>query len=269
MWADWFLFSDAYVNGLRATFLRSSNSGVTPFHSLCGDAPEIEKKAGSEETGDAGKANQDAALAMGRGAAMKELMSLPLPELERRCRHNGLSLIGGREMMVARLLSLEEAEKQRVYELDEELKLKQGRASSLRHSGQREVDVEWNRYDDDRGQAQRQDEPVSFGSTILIPQPELKPFAKQEKNEPVFPSSKWARENYESDDEQQRGSRGLGLGYSSSGSENAGDGLGNADGAEVATDASMPQHDSGMTEEQRLHFTFVFLASFFDSIHAT
>lgn len=260
MWADWFLFSDAYVNGLRATFLRSGNSGVTPFHSLCGDAPEIEKKGGSEETSDAVKADQDAALAMGRGAAMKELMSLPLAELERRCRHNGLSLVGGREMMVARLLSLEEAEKQRGYELDEDLKLKQSRASSLRHSGQREVDVEWNRYDENRVQARGQDEPASLGSTISIPQPELKAFTKKEKNEPVLPSSKWARENYESDDEQQRGSRGLGLGYSSSGSENAGDGPGNADGADVATDTSMPsQHDSGMTEEQRLHFSFIFL----------
>ncbi|PWA62026.1 CID domain-containing protein [Artemisia annua] len=42
VWADWFLFSDAYVNGLRSTFLRSSNSGVTSFHSISGDATEIE-----------------------------------------------------------------------------------------------------------------------------------------------------------------------------------------------------------------------------------
>ncbi|KAJ6956808.1 U2 snRNP-associated SURP motif-containing protein isoform X1 [Populus alba x Populus x berolinensis] len=111
VWSDWFLFSDAYVNGLRATFLRSSNSGVIPFHSICGDAPEIEKKSSSEDTVEGGKINQDAALAMGKGAAVKELMNLPLAELERRCRHNGLSLVGGREMMVARLLSLEEAEK--------------------------------------------------------------------------------------------------------------------------------------------------------------
>ncbi|PKI33984.1 hypothetical protein CRG98_045602, partial [Punica granatum] len=252
VWADWFLFSDAYVNGLRATFLRSGNSGVTPFHSLCGDAPELEKKLGSDETSDAVKTNQDAALAMGRGAATKELMSLPLAELERRCRHNGLSLVGGREMMVARLLSLEEAEKQRGYELDEELKLKQSQASSLRHSGAREVDVDQNRYGDDRPQAQGQDEPASLGSTIPISPLELKAFTKKDKNEPILPSSKWARENDESDDEQQRSSRGLGLGYSSSGSENAGEGPGNADGLEVATDTSMPsQHDSGITEEQR------------------
>lgn len=44
VWADWFLFSDAYINGLRATFLRSGNSSVTSFHSICGDAPTIEKK---------------------------------------------------------------------------------------------------------------------------------------------------------------------------------------------------------------------------------
>lgn len=42
VWADWFLFSDAYVNGLRATFLRYGNSGVIPFHSICGDAPEVD-----------------------------------------------------------------------------------------------------------------------------------------------------------------------------------------------------------------------------------
>ncbi|KAI3472971.1 hypothetical protein Pfo_029396 [Paulownia fortunei] len=142
-WADWFLFSDAYVNGLRATFLRSSNSGVIPFHSICGDAPELERKSGSADTGDGEKINQDAALAIGKGAAMKELLNLPLTELERRCRHNGLSLVGGREMMVARLLYLEEAEKQRGYELDDELKSAHSQSSSGRYpSGRKEVNFE-------------------------------------------------------------------------------------------------------------------------------
>ncbi|KAJ0091258.1 hypothetical protein Patl1_12668 [Pistacia atlantica] len=36
VWSDWFLFSDAYVNGLQATFLWSRNSGVTSFHSING-----------------------------------------------------------------------------------------------------------------------------------------------------------------------------------------------------------------------------------------
>ncbi|KAG0472334.1 hypothetical protein HPP92_016880 [Vanilla planifolia] len=54
VWADWFLFSDAYVNGLRATFLRSGNSGVIPFHSICGDVPEIENKASADDISEGG-----------------------------------------------------------------------------------------------------------------------------------------------------------------------------------------------------------------------
>lgn len=265
VWSDWFLFSDAYVNGLRATFLRSSNSGVTPFHSICGDAPEIEKKSSSEDTADGGKTDQDAALAMGKGAAMKELMNLPLSELERRCRHNGLSLVGGREMMVARLLSLEEAEKQRGYELDDDLKFAQTNSSSGRYSSlRREANVEpepagfsgWNVYGESETPSQNK-EPVSLASTLPIPQPELKAFTKKEKNDPILPASKWARDDDESDDEQNRSVRDLGLGYSSSGSENVGDGPGKADEMEFATDTSIPaglaQPDSGMNEEQRYY----------------
>ncbi|KAH8482871.1 hypothetical protein H0E87_030094 [Populus deltoides] len=260
VWSDWFLFSDAYVNGLRATFLRSSNSGVIPFHSICGDAPEIEKKSSSEDTVEGGKINQDAALAMGKGAAVKELMNLPLSELERRCRHNGLSLVGGREMMVARLLSLEEAEKQRGYELDDDLKIAQSNSSSSRYSSvHREMNVEaepvgstgWNVYGEDEMPSQNKGS-VSVASTLPIKQPELKAFAKKEKNDPVLPASKWARDDDESDDEQKRSARELGLSYSSSGSENAGDGQGKADEMEFATDANIPtQPDSGMSEEQR------------------
>ncbi|KAJ0048903.1 hypothetical protein Pint_16167 [Pistacia integerrima] len=44
VWSDWFLFSNAYMTGLRVTFLWSGNSGVTLFHSISGDASEIEKK---------------------------------------------------------------------------------------------------------------------------------------------------------------------------------------------------------------------------------
>ncbi|KAG8656797.1 hypothetical protein MANES_03G007500v8 [Manihot esculenta] len=261
VWSDWFLFSDAYVNGLRATFLRSSTSGVVSFHSICGDAPEIEKKINAEDTGDGGKFNQDAALAMGKGAATKELMSLPIAELERRCRHNGLSLVGGREMMVARLLSLEEAEKQRGYELDDDLKISQSHSSSSKFSsGCRETNVEsepvglsgWNLYGEDGMQSQSRGS-ASLATTLPIPQPELKAFTKKEKNDPVLPASKWARDDDDSDDEQKRSARGLGLSYSSSGSENAGDGPGKADDeTEFATDASIPmQPDSVMNEEQR------------------
>ena len=260
VWSDWFLFSDAYVNGLRATFLRSSNSGVIPFHSICGDAPEIEKKSSSEDTVEGGKINQDAALAMGKGAAVKELMNLPLAELERRCRHNGLSLVGGREMMVARLLSLEEAEKQRGYELDDDLKIAQSNSSSSRYSSvHREMNVEaepvgstgWNVYGEDEMPSQNKGS-VSVASTLPIKQPELKAFAKKEKNDPVLPASKWARDDDESDDEQKRSVRDLGLSYSSSGSENAGDSQGKEDEMEFATDASIPtQPESGMNEEQR------------------
>lgn len=263
VWADWFLFSDAYVNGLRATFLRPGNSGVIPFHSICGDAPDIEQKITSDDAIVGGKTDQDAALAMGRGAATKELMSLPLAELERRCRHNGLSLVGGREMMVARLLSLEEAEKQRGYELDDGLKYPGNQTSSGKNSsGQRETSADpepmglsgLNHYGDEDLQLQGKGY-APLAPTLPIPQPELKAFAKKEKNDLVLPASKWAREDDESDDEQGKGGKNLGLSYSSSGSENVGDDLIKADESEAAADSSFPAHaDSGMNEEQRLHY---------------
>ncbi|KAF5461338.1 hypothetical protein F2P56_017446 [Juglans regia] len=260
VWSDWFLFSDAYVNGLRATFLRPGSSGVIPYHSICGDAPELEKKNRSEDTGDGAKVNQDTALAMDKGAAMKELMNLPLAELERRCRHNGLCLVGGREMMVARLLSLEEAEKQRVYEIDDELKYAQSHSSSGRYShSRREMTVEaeqvgldgWSRHGEDDLQSQGE-ESVPLAPTLPILQPELKAFSKKEKIEPILPASKWAREDDESDDEEKGSAKGLGLSYSSSGSENAGDDPGKADEMEFAVGTSIPtQPDTGMNEEQR------------------
>ncbi|KAK8602615.1 hypothetical protein V6N12_052420 [Hibiscus sabdariffa] len=257
VWSDWFLFSDAYVNGLRATFLRSGNSSVAPFHSICGDAPEIEKKTSTEDAVDGIKANQDTALAMGKGAAMKELMDLPLAELERRCRHNGLSLVGGREIMVARLLDLEEAEKQRVYEPDDELK--QRTSYSRSSSGQRSANVEAEAvglsgrtcYAKDETSSQRKMS-VPLTETLPIPQPELKAFTKREKIDPVLPSSKWAREDNDSDDEEKRSSKGLGLSYSSSGSENDGDGPSKADELEFGTvvNITVPS-ESAMNEEQR------------------
>ncbi|AQK69046.1 Protein RRC1 [Zea mays] len=219
VWADWFLFSDAFLNGLRATFLRSGNSGVVPFHSLCGDAPEIEKKGSSEDGNDGFKLNEDGALATGKAAATKELLGLPLAELERRCRHNGLSLCGGKEMMVARLLNLEEAEKERIYEKDVDVKYVQGEQHVVgredsgvnAHSTSRfgegsngdELDVSRNSMRAGKGR--------SGGSASA----ELESFpSKKPKYDPVLPASKWSREDDISDDEDRKGGRGLGLSYS-------------------------------------------------------
>ncbi|KAL8521814.1 hypothetical protein ACS0TY_012107 [Phlomoides rotata] len=258
VWADWFLFSDAYVNGLRATFLRSNNAGVIPFHSICGDAPELDRKAGSSDAGDGGKIDQDAALAIGKGAAMQELLSLPLTELERRCRHNGLSLVGGREMMVARLLYLEEAEKQRGFEIDDELKNAHSQSNSGRYTSVRkEVSSEMDpRRISARGSHMEDDMQSTGRGSIFLPaadvnlQPDIN--NSEGKNESILPSSKWAREVDESDEEHDRSTRDLGLTYSSSGSENAGDGNHKTDEVELAADASNSAHlDGGMNEEQR------------------
>ncbi|KAI3990610.1 hypothetical protein MKX01_022910, partial [Papaver californicum] len=266
VWADWFLFSDAYVNGLRATFLRSGNSGVTLFHSISGDAEEAEKQK-SEDTPEGDKLNQDAALAMGKGAATQELLNLPLPELERRCRHNGLSLVGGREIMVARLLSLEEAEKLRGYDREEDMKYGQVPAKAVRYSkddsswsaenAHRETNFDtervsssgWNQYKEDSVQPQGKGS-VLLSPAFTIPQPELSAFTKKGKAEPVLPDSKWAREEDGSDNEDK--TQDLGLSYSSSGSENAGDCPSKVNDVEVSTDLSTLSHlDSGINEEQR------------------
>lgn len=246
------------MNGLRATFLRSGNSGVIPFHSVCGDAPEIENKTSSEDTIN-GLVNQDAALAMDKGAAMKELLSLPLAELERRCRHNGLSLVGGSEMMVARLLYLEEAEKQRGYELDDDLKYTQSQSSSARHSSVRKeitIDMEpvglsgWSHYGVDETRS-RGNGSLPVAPNRSVPQPGLKASVTEEDIDHVLPASKWAREDDENEDEQQRSPRDLGLSYSSSGSENVSDSP-RAGKIELATELSISAHpDIGMNEEQR------------------
>ncbi|XP_020268689.1 protein RRC1-like isoform X2 [Asparagus officinalis] len=262
VWADWFLFSDAYVSGLRATFLRSGNSGVIPFHSICGDAPEIENRSSSEDLSVGNKINQDTALAMGKGAAMQELLGLPLTELERRCRHNGLSLCGGREIMVARLLNLEEAEKQSGYDRDDGMRYLQSRSGKYpreddsldhrepNHGTQPDNSSTWNEHDELEDMNVSS---VSLAQTFSIPQPELRSFpSKTVKSDPVLPASKWAREDDGSDDEDKKGGRGLGLSYSSSGSDNAGGDLEKEDEAEVATDSgSLPRPESNMSEEQR------------------
>ncbi|KAL3342134.1 hypothetical protein AABB24_026252 [Solanum stoloniferum] len=259
VWADWFLFSDAYVNGLRATFLRTGNSGVTPFHSLCGDAPDVEQRTSSDDAGDGGKVNPDGALAIGKGAAMKELLSLPLTELERRCRHNGLSIVGGRETMVARLLYLEEAEKQRGHELDEDLKFASHSSSARFPSTRKDSNLELDRMAPSERNSQvdydiqlKQRESVSSHQTNSGPHYNSIDFSSEGKSETILPTSKWAREDDESDDEQKRSSRDLGLTYSSSGSENAGDGHSKIKDAELTTDTSNSAYpESGMNEELR------------------
>lgn len=262
VWADWFLFSDAYVNGLRATFLRSGNSGVTPFHSICGDVPEIESKISTEDLSEGGKLNQDSALAMGKGAAMKELLALPLAELERRCRHNGVSLVGGREMMVARLLYLEEAEKQGSGERDEDLRYGKIRSSKfVRDDGwhadnaesrdsdlvrETQISTKWTRNQEENIPIKEEDFLLVSDSARAI----SRNGAYSRKPESILPDSKWSRDDDGSGEEDNKGSHGLGLDYFSSGSENGG--LERSDDAEVATDTDIFAHSDGiMNEEHR------------------
>jgi U2-associated protein SR140 len=255
VWADWFLFSDAYINGLRATFLRSRNFGVTSFHSICGDAPDIEKKGLIGNMNDADKINQDAALAMGEGAARQELMNRPISELERRCRHNGLSLLGGREMMVARLVCLKDAEKQRGYEVvDENAKYRQG------HSTWEEVNIEPKRMKTSYDKVETE-EPVDLASTIPIPQPELKAFVKKEKIDLILPTSRWAREDDETDDEQKKS-------YSS-GSDNAGGITFKTDEEDLKADPSVrvqPENEIDVEQRQKLRHIEIALIEYRESL---
>ncbi|XP_057865763.2 protein RRC1 [Cryptomeria japonica] len=289
VWSDWFLFSDVYVSGLRATFLRPGNSGVSPFHSICGDAPPVKGTSSSQELGndvlEGTKENQDAALAIGKGAAVKELSSLPLAELERRCRHNGLSIRGGREMMVARLLSLDEAEKQKAQ--DHDAVFQYGRSYPLRHGresnstsrsegkwnsvgGWSTGSGEWKEVNLGAGREQRelsqnlgdssgwpyhedgmQQSALTQSPKLAIPQPELKPFAsKAGKTEPILPASKWTREDEGGDAEGKQDAQGLGLGYSSSGSEDS-HGIEKGERQEATVDSFPLANDTGMNEEQR------------------
>ena len=239
VWSDWFLFSDSYVNGLRATFLRSGNSGVSSLDLMLGDVLPVKVTASSEDVSMDGLASaEDAALAIGEREAARELLSLPLADLERRCKHNGLSSRGGREIMAARLLSLWEAEKQKNQEHDEVLE------SLARSEGDGRLDSSLKEYDsgilrtddpqihvnkftlDSKGEIlsahnlyERPLDTVTLKPvipTFAISPPELK--AKSLKAEPILIASKWSREiKDESKDADE--SKGLGLSYSSSDSE--------------------------------------------------
>lgn len=299
-WADWFVFSDVYVNGLRATFLRPGNSGVPPFHTICGDAPPVKDIDNSEDISnsksDGTRESQDAALAIGKGAAARELSSLPLAELERRCRHTGLSIRGGRDLMVARLLSLEEAEKQKSQDQDDSLRYGPGQSYAGKHGreinssrsegrwstgngGWKEVNhgagreyrlesrhnvleesVHWPQYEDHDTDNRVEATPrgavdqstVTLAPKLMIPQPDLKPFAKKSgRMDPVLPVSKWAREDDGSDAEDKQDPRGLGLSYSSS-SEDSLSGKGKGEEQEMAVENSFSAViDTGMNEEHR------------------
>lgn len=188
---------------------------------------------------DIGKINPDAALAIGKGAARQELMNLPIAELERRCRHNGLSLVGGRVMMVARLLSLEDTEKQRGYEAVDEIS-----KHPQDHSTWEEVKSEREHIMNSYAEVEMK-EPMNLATTIPIPQPELKAFVGKEKNDLILPASKWARDDDEADDDGQKRS-------SSSGSDNIGGITFKADDEDLkGNDCVRAQPDSGMDEEQR------------------
>ncbi|KAF7089052.1 hypothetical protein CFC21_092102 [Triticum aestivum] len=252
VWADWFLFSDAYLNGLKATFLRPGNSGVTSFHSLCGDAPEIEKKTSSEDN-NGFRLDEDGALATGKAAATKELLSLPLAELERRCRHNGLSLCGGKETMVARLLSLEEAEKEQVYQKDVAMKYVQGEPH---RAGREDVGLNARRLGDGTGDSESDMLGLSRHSMqtgqrrsreCVSAEPE-QVSSKKQKADPVLPASKWNREDNDNDEDRING-QGLGLSYSS-GSDIAGD-SGKVDTTEISTDQAIHHPDTIVDEEHR------------------
>ncbi|CAG7872090.1 unnamed protein product [Brassica rapa] len=102
--------------------------------------------------------------------------------------------IGGRVVMVARLLSLEDTEKQRGYEaVDEIPKYPQD------HSGCEEVKNEREVIRNSYAGVQMK-EPM----TISISQPELKAFVEKEKNDLILTASKWAREDDETDDVQKK-----------------------------------------------------------------
>ena len=80
VWRGWYIFSDDFLNGLQATFLRG---GAGP--------------AGAQS---AAVASTDAQLA----AVLEKLVD---EEMEIRCKHSGLSRRGGRAAQMARLLALD------------------------------------------------------------------------------------------------------------------------------------------------------------------
>jgi U2-associated protein SR140 len=91
LWRGWYIFSDDFLNGLQATFLRSGN-GVLGL-----DKPSSDDITNSTEKKEVGV----------HPVLTATLEKLTADEIELRCKHSGLSRKGGREAQVARILALD------------------------------------------------------------------------------------------------------------------------------------------------------------------
>jgi U2-associated protein SR140 len=99
VWRGWYIFSDDFLNGLQATFLRNGGVGTSKLNSIS-----------STNTN-----NVISTTAIGGGVAeggvdpvlAGTLEKLTDDEIELRCKHSGLSRKGGREVQVARILALD------------------------------------------------------------------------------------------------------------------------------------------------------------------
>uniref|UniRef100_A0A0A9CSA9 CWF21 domain-containing protein n=1 Tax=Arundo donax TaxID=35708 RepID=A0A0A9CSA9_ARUDO len=157
-------------------------------------------------------------------------------------------------MMVARLLNLEEAEKERVYEKDVDMKYAQG---EQHRTGREDSGVSArsaSRFGEgpnsDQLDVPRNSMGAGQGRSKESTSAEIESFpSKKQKYDPVLPASKWSRDDDISDDEDRKGGRGLGLSYSS-GSDTAGD-LGKVDTTEVSTDHASHHPDMIVDEEHR------------------
>jgi U2-associated protein SR140 len=155
--------------------------------------------------------------------------------------------------MVARLLNLEEAEKERVYEKDVEVKYAQGEQHKTGREDSGLNAPSASRFGEtpngDGLDVSRNNMGTAKGRSRESASAELESFpSKKPKYDPVLPASKWSREDDISDDEDRKGGRGLGLSYSSG--SDAGD-LGKADTSEVSTDHTSHHQDTIVDEEHR------------------
>jgi U2-associated protein SR140 len=105
------------------------------------------------------------------------------------------------------------------------------------------------------------EEPVDLASTIPIPQPELKAFVKKEKIDLILPTSRWAREDDETDDEQKKS-------YSS-GSDNAGGITFKTDEEDLKADPSVrvqPENEIDVEQRQKLRHIEIALIEYRESL---
>ena len=98
VWRGWYIFSDDFLNGLQATFLRS---GVTPASTI----PVINNANNAISEQNKVEYIKSQALVDSELAASLEKMSND--EVEMKCKHSGLSRKGGREAQIARILALD------------------------------------------------------------------------------------------------------------------------------------------------------------------